>query len=141
MTALLSHFEDFYFTSQYWDYWDVLVHSSFTTVMANVFEHHLVTICTVVLLIVAVVLGIILFYRKIKNKVDVVRARMLGTSRPRFRKRDKVLFYGPQNVEKGELPYKSSYEWEDAAKKQTNGPALCEKAAAPKEGPASNITS
>ncbi|XP_040062016.1 neuropathy target esterase sws [Ixodes scapularis] len=100
MSSMLEHFEDLCFNTPYWEYWDHVVHSSFPLVLRHLYEHHLVTICSLALVVLAVVLGVVLFFRKIKSRVDRVRAQMLGSSRPRFRKRDKVLFYGRKMLRK-----------------------------------------
>ncbi|CAN8020157.1 unnamed protein product, partial [Ixodes persulcatus] len=100
MSSMLEHFEDLCFNTPYWEYWDHVVHSTFPLVLRHLYEHHLVTICSLALVVLAVVLGVVLFFRKIKSRVDKVRAQMLGSSRPRFRKRDKVLFYGRKMLRK-----------------------------------------
>ncbi|XP_055938535.1 neuropathy target esterase sws-like isoform X2 [Argiope bruennichi] len=63
-----------------------------------------VTSLTVILIsMILLVVAAYRFRRKLKTKVDTVAAKVMGGTRPRFRKRDKVMFYGRKMLRKVQM--------------------------------------
>ncbi|XP_022239989.1 neuropathy target esterase sws-like [Limulus polyphemus] len=80
--------------------WDTILYKAWPASLTYVLQNYLVTIIIVSIVSVAGLLWFIYAFRNIKTKVEKVTARMMDPSRPRFRKRDKVLFYGRKMLRK-----------------------------------------
>ncbi|XP_076347518.1 patatin like phospholipase domain containing sws isoform X3 [Tachypleus tridentatus] len=79
---------------------DSILYKAWPASLTYVLQNYLVTIVILSIVSVAGFLWFIYAFRNIKTKVEKVTARMMDPSRPRFRKRDKVLFYGRKMLRK-----------------------------------------